>query len=78
MKKNISQNKDLISAKQVSQILGISQATLSRIKNQIGYYKIGKNIKFSAENIKDYLKAVEYTPAEIIDRHIKKGGDEQC
>jgi excisionase family DNA binding protein len=58
----IFESGDLISAKQASEILGISRAKLSRIKNQIGFYRIGRNLKFRVENVAKYLKKVEYSP----------------
>jgi excisionase family DNA binding protein len=67
---------NLISAKQTSERLGISRAKLSRIKNQIGFYRIGRNIKFREENVADYLKKVECAPALDNHRQSENGGDE--
>lgn len=51
---------NLISAKQTSEILGISRATLSRIKSEI---RIGVKIKFRQENVENSLTNVESLPA---------------
>jgi len=66
----------LLSAKQTSERLGISRAKLSRIKNQIGFYRIGRNIKFREESIANFLKNVECAPLFNNDHQLENGGDE--
>ncbi len=67
---NLLNGEKLLSAKQTSQILGTSRPTLSRIKDEIGYFRIGNTIKFTEENVAAYLRRVERQPV------IKNGGDE--
>ena len=59
-----------ISAKQASERLGTSRPTLSRIKDEIGYYRIGGKIKFTEEGISAYLRRVKQKPV------LKSGGGE--
>lgn len=75
MEDNIFESGDLISAKQASEILGISRAKLSRIKNQIGFYRIGRNLKFRTENVAKYLKKVEYSPVSYEAYQPVNGGE---
>jgi len=65
----------LISAKQTSELLGISRAKLSRIKNQIGFYRIGKQLKFRQENVANFLRNVESSIAETAQLQDENGGD---
>jgi len=53
-----------ISAKQVSERLHISRPTLTRIKSEIGFYRIGGKIKFTEENLSLYLERVKESPIE--------------
>jgi excisionase family DNA binding protein len=53
-----------ISAKQVSERLHISRPTLTRIKSDIGFYRIGGKIKFTEENLSLYLERVKESPIE--------------
>lgn len=53
-----------ISAKQVSEKLHISRPTLTRIKGDIGFYRIGGKIKFTEENLSLYLERVKESPIE--------------
>jgi hypothetical protein len=52
-------NEKLIDAKDTSKVLGISRPTLSRIKHEIGFYRISSKIMFSETKIDDYLRRVE-------------------
>jgi excisionase family DNA binding protein len=72
---NLFNGGQLISAKQTSELLGISRATLSRIKNQIGFYRIGKKIKFRQENVANFLSNVESSVAETAQLQKDNGGD---
>ena len=54
---------NLISAKQTSEKLGISRATLSRIKSEVGFNQIGVKIKIRQENVENPLTNVESLPA---------------
>ncbi len=65
----------LISAKQTSELLGISRAKLSRIKNQIGFYRIGNQLKFRQENVANFLRNVESSIAENAQLQDDNGGD---
>ena len=64
----------LISAKQASEMLGVSRATLSKIKSSIVFYRIGRKIKFRLENVENFLNAVECLP-EANQLQIEKRGD---
>jgi len=54
---------NLFSAKQTSEKLGISRATLSRIKSEVGFNQIGVKIKIRQENVENPLTNVESLPA---------------
>lgn len=56
---------EFITAKQVSERLHISRPTLSRIKSEIGFYRIGGKIKFTEENLSLYLERVKQPPVNL-------------
>lgn len=55
--------KRLLSTGQVAKKLGVTQATVRGMvaTRQIGYYRIGKNLKFQPADVKNFL-ATAYVP----------------
>jgi excisionase family DNA binding protein len=69
----------LITAKQTAEQLRISRPTLTRLKNEIGYYRVGSKTMFAEDAVASYLKRVEQVAAEKIGRNlVESGGERQC
>lgn len=54
------QKQPLLSEKQAAEMLGISSLTLLRLRNsaKISFYRIGRRILFSGDQITEYLESV--------------------
>lgn len=66
----------LITAKQTAECLKISRPTLTRLKNEIGYYRVGSKTMFAEEAVTSYLKRVEQSATLNEKRHqTENGGD---
>ena len=61
---------------ELTEILGVSISTIdNKMKDgSLGYYKFGKSVRFSEEQIKDYMKKnnrERYTASMITDKQIE-------
>jgi len=61
---------------ELTEILGVSISTIdNKMKDgSLGYYKFGKSVRFSEEQIKDYMKKnnrERYTASMITDEQIE-------
>jgi len=62
---------------ELTEILGVSISTIdNKMKDgSLGYYKFGKSVRFSEEQIKDYMKKnnrERYTASMITDKQVER------
>ena len=63
MKAEINKNQKCLNSSQASQYIGVSSRTLTRLRDsgRIEYFKFGRNIRFTEEQLLDFLKEHEMT-----------------
>jgi excisionase family DNA binding protein len=64
---NAAKSSKLSSVHQLADRFGVSEKSIRRLKDagQIGYHKIGGQIRFSEEQIETYLKSIEVDVFDI-------------
>jgi excisionase family DNA binding protein len=60
MDSQVQEKVALLSEKEAAAMLGVSRLTLLRLRNsaRISFYRIGRRVLFSADQIVDYLETV--------------------
>ena len=62
MKENINKTNQILTEKEVSELLKISVKTLQSWRHQsknLPYFKIGRTVKYKLSDIREYLESVE-------------------